>query len=522
MAHETRYYQTEAELAVFNALKRSVKNQLLVMATGSGKTRCGVNIVKNFSKILWITHNIELIEQSSIALISEELDYSKEYVEYNLNIRGGIQQLLRSKIVNNEFSKQIKDSIGIIKEDLMITDKRFTVASIQTLCKRLDQLDPELFDVIIVDEAHHAGATTWTNTLNHFNPVLRLGLTATPWRAEDDMSLDELFEEIVYEYPIEKGIRDGFLSKPDAVKVKTSANLDKVHTVGSDFNQKELSEKVNTPERNYLIVNKYLEYAKGRPFIAFCCNVQHTIDLCEAFNEKGVKARFVVGDKKITLDRKKEIKEFKNQKFVDGEYEGLINCMIATEGFDFENIGCVINAAPTKSKTKFYQMIGRGLRLKSFEFVKMFAQNCIILDIVDNTTRHRLINCESEDMLRELDDKIFISEINRQKLRDAKMKREMMVTIVDRDKDEIIELFPLPKVKTIGSSRLIERAPDKMIERVKRLGFDTEHILYTKLMCAEILSNLPANEADIEKIKGLGYNVSNGVTIAEASLILKK
>lgn len=517
MSHQARYYQLEAKEASNNALKRNVSTQMIVGATGTGKSKIGVDISRDYSKILWLNHGLELIEQNAITFLSEQFDYDKEFIESNINIRGGLISLLKTKRnVLDVFATEVQDNIGIIKGDLSIIDKRVTIASVQTIWRRLDLIPSDTFDLVIVDECHHAGAVTWKFILNHFTPKLRLGLTATPWRAIDDLSLEDLFEEIVYEYPIAKGIKDGYLCKPIGIKVKTSITLDKVGTVGADFNQKQLSEKVDCPERNYLICNKYLEHAKGRPFIAFCIDVEHTKNLYEAFVEKGVKVHMLVGDKEITPERKKVIELFKSQKFTQDEAEGLVNCMIATEGFDFVNLGCVILARPTKSRTLFYQMIGRGLRLKFENFFKLFGQNCIILDIVDNTTRHKVVNCESEDVLLSLEDKLFISDIDRQKIRDAVAKREALMQVTNRQEDEIIELFPIPKIPNF----LKRNAPatEAQLYRIKQMGHDTDNNTYTQSQVNDIFMNMMASKQDVDNLTGAGYDCSIPISMIQAKL----
>lgn len=513
---ELRYYQKEAKLAVENSLAKGVNKQLVVIATGGGKTKLATEIVKPYLSILWLTHRLELINQSAIALLSEELSMSKDYLEFNIDQRGGLIKILQSKasIFDDEFTSQIKNNIGIIKEDLMITDKRITIASIQTAYKRLDRLSPDLFDVIVVDEAHRSGAKSWVDTLNHFTPKLRLGLTATPWRSADGMQLADIFDEIVYEYPIDKAINDGFLCKPDAIQLRTSASLDSVHTNSGDFKIGELVEVVNSPERNNLIVTSYLQYAKGRKFIAFCANVQHTIDLCECFNERGIKANFIVGDKDITADRIKEVKDFKT----DDSVFGLINCDIATEGFDFPNTGCVILATPTKSKTKFMQQLGRGTRLKDNAFVEKFGQNVIILDVVDNTTKHKLINTYTLDKDLPVEKKVFISEKNRQMLLDVKAKREHSFVTQQRLQDVKVDLLQLPKVVISDSMRTKEPATEKQLAWIASLGYDIENVSYTKKMCMDIIATQSATEKQISYLKWKGYDVSNGVTVTEAKL----
>ncbi|MES2395852.1 MAG: DEAD/DEAH box helicase [Bacteroidota bacterium] len=519
MAHKARYYQSEARQASSDALKRSVKTQMIVGATGTGKSKIGVDIAQDYRNVLWLNHNIELIEQNAITFLAEQFDFSKEYVENGFNIRGGLVSLLKAKRdTEDAFATLVQDNIGIIKEDLLITNKRVTIASVQTIWRRLNQLPPDLFDLVIVDECHHAGAVTWTMILNHFNPILRLGLTATPWRAIDDLTLDDLFEEIVYEYPIVKAIKDGNLCKPTGIKVKTSTSLDKVHNQGADFNQKELAEKVNSPERNYLVVNSYIKHALGRPFIVFCVNVEHVTDLCAAFNEKGVKANYVVGDTDLTPERKNIINDFKNQNFIDNEAEGLVNCLIATEGFDYLDAGCIILAAPTKSKTRFYQTVGRGLRLKTEKYVEKFGQGCIILDVVDNTTKHRVITCESEDALLPVEDRIFISDENRAKLMDAKAKREAMVNLVERKEDEVFELFPLPKIPRF--KRCNDPASEAQLQRIKKLGYNIEENTFSVMQVNDIFMNQPAPKQQIDFLSEAGYDISRGVTVIEAQLAI--
>lgn len=510
------YYQSEAKIAVEKALEQGITEQLLVMATGTGKTRTAVDICTSYKKILWIAHNIELIEQSAIALLHTDSCQPKSYFEDRFKEEGGIVNVMKG---TSDFCKSIQAILGIIKEDNLIIDRRICVASIQTLWRRLDQIPPDSFDVVVIDEAHHSGAPSYMKTIQHFKPKLRLGLTATPWRQVDDTTLDDLFQKIVYEYPIEKAIKDGYLCKPDAIKVKTSANLDKVHTIGSDFNQKELGEKVNTPERNNLIVSKYLEYAKGRPFVAFCCNVEHTIDLHDTFAERGVKVRYVVGDKELCPNRQEIISAFKSQD-IDNEAEGLINCMIATEGFDYIDAGCVILASPTKSKTKFYQTIGRGLRLKSSKFTSKFGQNCIILDVVDNTTKHAIVNCATEDNLRSLEDKIFMSDVDKQKIRDAVAARERMVTIVDRKEDERVELFRLPgiKAKDFGDASR-NPASAGAILWLRANGFDTVNTTYTDHQFKSLLFASKASDEDVQFLKDNGYDVSGYVSFGQVQAI---
>lgn len=474
---QLRPYQEEAIKAIHEGLKNGETKQLLVLPTGAGKTFTAIQAIKDIGRILWISHTEELIAQSLEALLKE-------------------------------FKCQ---GYGIIKAEKFDIDKPVVMASAQTLHRRLDKIPPDWFDVIVCDEADLFGSNTFFKAIEYFKPKLRLGLTATPFRS-DNMLMGDIFDTIIYEYPIEKAISDGYLCQLDGIKIQTSCNLDRVKTIGGELNQGDLEQVVNTLERNNLIVSKYLQYAKGRQFIAFCVDVKHAIDLCDTFNEKGVKCNFVVGDKELTTDRKGVIKEFKN-----GDVLGITNCMILTAGFNHDNTGCMIMACPTKSKRKFLQQVGRGARLKDELFVNKFGQNCIILDIVDVTSKHRLVNTWELDKAKPPKERVFITDQTKEKLekeRELKFQSQQKV-------DEKIVLIQLPKFKISNSIKMREPATEGQLKWIKDLGYDVINNHYTYKMAAEIISNLPATDKQIYIIKKHGYDVSGGVTRKEAELVFK-
>jgi len=364
----------------------------------------------------------------------------------------------------------------------------------------------------LVHNCHMYMANTFKKSLDYFTPKLRLGLSGTPYRM-DGMLMSDIFDEIVYDYPIDKAMADGFLCKIDAIQIRTSIDLDAVHTMAGEFNQKELTITVNTLTRNNQIANAYLEHAPGRKFIAYCTDIEHAKDLCEAFVEKGIKCAVMVSDKEITTDRKGLLDEFEN-----GDLMGLMNVGMLVTGNDFKDLGCTISASPTKSKVKFLQgPVGRLTRLKSDEFVSKFGQVGILLDIVDNTTKHKLINTYTLDKDLPVEKKVFISEKNRQMLLDAKFKREHTFTTQQRLEDVKVDLLQLPKITISESMRMKEPATEKQLAWLKKLEYDVENIHFTKQMATEIISMQPASDAQVWRLKNEGYDVSGGVTVAEAS-----
>jgi len=505
---EARYYQVDFKNAVINALSRKIKRQLGVMPGGTGKTKSAVDIISGMGRKLWITHEESLMEQSATALL-EELDLMDiDILKSTIADFGGLLRILNTKS-ENIYENIIRENIGIIKADMFDIDKPIVMASAQTLHKRLDRIPEDWFNVIVVDEADLFFSKTFIAPLHYFKYDLLLGLTATPMR-NDGVLMDDLFEEIVYEYKIEQAIKDGYLCELNAIVVKTSTNLDSVHTIGGDFNQKELTEKVNTPERNNQIVNKYIEYCSGQQFICFGADIQHTIDLCEAFNEKGIKTEFVVSDTNLTLDRKGIIKSYRS-----GEIIGLCNVNILSAGFDVPNTGCVILARPTKSKRLFLQQLFRVTRLKDKDFVAKFGQIGTILDIVDGTSKHKLINTHELDKELPIEERVFTSRANKQKLIDARNER-MMVNVKEEKK---VVLFPLPKIGAKWNPDSSMPAEPNHLLWLKQNNFDIVNNSYTIHQFKTLLFNSPASKSDVALLREHGYDVSGYVSFGQAEKV---
>lgn len=527
---ELRPYQQEAYDAVFSAYDRGVNRQLVCLATGLGKTFVSGTIIRDIplrlacaGRVLWLTHEESLIEQSTMAVSKTIFPEHANRIEKIVKQHGGFIPFLYSKedlfSVKDDLLETytlMRRQVGIVKEALFGIQARLVVASVQTLRNRLERIDPTWFDAIIVDECHFAVSPTWLRTINHFKPKLLLGLTATPERL-DGISLSNLFEEIVIERDIKFGIDNEYLAELEAVRLTTNLDLSSVKKTGGEFNQKDLR-IVDTPARNIAIVNKWLELTKSedgkhyRQTMCFCVDVEHAKNLCEHFRNKGVDAHFVVADEKLCPDRTGLMRKFKQ-----GKFSVLLVVGIGIYGFDVPDIGCTISAAPTLSKTKYLQgPVGRGTRRKSKEFVERFGkQNCIILDVTDNTTRHDLVNTFTLDKGKRFEDKVFIGKEKKAALiQERDGRRELKHT---QEKTERVNLLTLPKVKLrSGSVRELEPATDKQIAWLKREGYDTENVTYTKGDMNEIIGNWQASQRDLERVRAAGYDISDGCTRAEA------
>lgn len=311
-----RPYQIECKKEIRKEYNKGGNKQLIVAATGVGKRIMSINLMQHFKRSLFIAHREELIGQA-----------------YDDIVRFFPMQC------------------GIVKGPRFEIDKRIVVASVQTLMNRLDKIHPETFDNIIIDESHHYASTRWLATVRHFKPKLLTGWTATPKRL-DGLSLNNLFQKIVYRYTIEDGIHDGWLAEIDAFQIQTQVDLSGVKRVAGDFNQKQLAERVDSRARNALIVDRYGKYCKGEQALAFCVDIDHTYNLRDIFREAGFRAESIVSDKDRCPNRAEIL-----DRFSKGKVDILTNVNILTEGFDYADVGAILMARPTQSESLYVQCL---------------------------------------------------------------------------------------------------------------------------------------------------------------------
>ena len=452
------------------------------MATGTGKTHVATSILKKFKTALFIAHRDELVNQAHAAIVRAIGDPNK---------------------------------VGIVKGNINQSNRPYVVSSPLTLVNRFHVFKKDQFSAVFVDEAHRYMAEQFYNAVTYFTPKLRIGLSATPYRLDGLQLIPDLFDKISYEYDIIDGIRDGFLCNLKGIKVKTNLSLKGVKTSGGDFNTTSLSNRVNCPERNQLIATTFKTKAKSRQGVFFCCDKQHVEDLHKTFVENGINARYIYSGLFTKKEREQFFKDFKDNKF-----QVLINIDIATEGFDYPNTGVIGLCRPTKSLSLFKQMVGRGTRLKDEVYVELYGQECIVLDFVDNTGKHDLINIDSIDHGKSALEKVFVSEEDREKLLEAEKEREERESKIDSDIDETkeIDLLKLPDKFSINiskSKRMREPATPAQISLLYKLGVWEEGRHYTKAHATEAIQKQESRASDKRFLKKMGYDISQGCTIGQ-------
>lgn len=346
-----RSYQSDCLRTVIQNRRKGVARQLVCLPTGTGKTVIFAYLIKMMqSKALILVHRDELLNQAQDKLLTVWPEAK----------------------------------IGVVKAQRNELHYSVTIASVQTLSRksRLRQVESMNYKLIVTDEAHHAVANSYKriydSLLKEGQRQLHLGVTATVNRS-DKVGLGKVYQKIVYHRTLLEMIREGWLCDLRCIKVTTGVSLGSVRTRAGDFATNELADVVNTTNRNELIVEAYEKHAGECLTLCFTVNVQHAHDLAEAFQKAGVKAIALSG--KTPLEERRETL----RKFHKREIDVICNCQLLTEGFDEPAIDCIILARPTKSNMLYIQMIGRGTR--SFPNKK----DCIILDVADNSGRHRVV-----------------------------------------------------------------------------------------------------------------------------------
>lgn len=359
-----RPYQNQALLAVKN---RTVNRGIVAMATGCGKGHIAGDLMDALGteKVLYLAHREELISQ----------------------LAGHVERRIGFMNVDIEQAGSIAGSA------------RSVVASVPTLaaadCRRLKRLGIKRFEAIVVDEAHHATAESYLKIWQHFGildenkrkiatPHLPLiGLTATPSRG-DGVGLSNVFDEILYQYSLTQAINDGWLCPVYAWTIKTGVSLDGIKTRMGDYSEKELSERCATDERNAMIFKAHQDYAAAKKTLIFCIDIDHAEQVAAHFSDNGKPANHVSG--KMSGEERASVLRW----FAKTPGAVLTNCQLITEGVDIPSVECVIMARPTKSRTLYAQMIGRGTRLAKgaadfTQSVKLGKDRVILLDITDST-----------------------------------------------------------------------------------------------------------------------------------------
>jgi superfamily II DNA or RNA helicase len=264
---------------------------------------------------------------------------------------------------------------GLIRPDAAMTSDPVRVAMAQTLVRRLDAVpEPHL---LIIDEAHHAVASTWVRIAAAWPNARVLGVTATPERL-DGRGLCDAFDTMVVGPDTAQLIAQGWLAPVRYLAPETGLDLSTVRTLGGDYSTADLAGVVDRDTVTGNVVEHYLHHLGGRTAIAFTCTVAHANHVALRFRNAGIPAESIDGSM-TPAERRAVVGRLRT-----GAIRVLTSCEVISEGFDAPAVGGCILLRPTQSLALFLQQVGRCLRPKAN------GAEATVLDHVGNVFRHGL------------------------------------------------------------------------------------------------------------------------------------
>ncbi|TYS17111.1 DUF3427 domain-containing protein [Rossellomorea vietnamensis] len=361
------FYQKEIleKLQAEREVHHRYKN-LLVAATGVGKTVISAFDYKRFrkanggkAKLLFVAHREEILKQSlnTFRAILREPNFGDMLV--------GTQQ---------------PSSL----DHLFVSIHSFN-------SKELHQhTESGYYDFIIVDEFHHAAADSYQKLLNHYQPKILLGLTATPERMDGKSILSYFDDHIAAEMRLTEAINQKLLSPFQYFCVTDTVDLSNLKWSRGGYDTKQLENVYTSNDlRSTQIVQsvqKYVTDITDVKALGFCVSIAHAQYMADFFNKSGIPSIALHGG----TDRKS--RQEAQQLLVSGEIKFLFVVDLYNEGIDIPEINTVLFLRPTESMTVFLQQLGRGLRLSE-------DKECLtVLDFVGQAHR----NYSYEEKLRAL------------------------------------------------------------------------------------------------------------------------
>lgn len=404
MGQELRPYQQQARDRIHAEWDAGHTRTLLVLPTGTGKTIVFASVaadqVRAGDRVLILAHRGELLEQAA------------DKLQRSTGLVSAVEKA-ESTCLDSWF--------------------RVVVGSVQTLQRtaRLERFPQDYFGTIIIDEAHHAITDGYRRILDYFSGAKVLGVTATPDRG-DMRNLGEVFDSLAFEYKLTDAIKEGYLCKIMAQTIPLQLDITSVTMSGGDYAVGDLGTALDP----YLeqIAAEMARRCKSRKTVVFLPLIKTSQKFRDLLNTYGFRAAEVNGQ---SDDRRQVLADFDA-----GKYNVLCNSMLLTEGWDCPSVDCVVVLRPTKVRSLYSQMVGRGTRLSPGK------TDLLLLDFLWMTDRHEL--CRPADLVCE----------------DRAVARQMTETLAESGCPEDIEEAAAQASEDVVAQR--EEALAKQLEEQRR------------------------------------------------------
>lgn len=346
-----RPYQEEIANKVIQSYDAGNKKAFYIVATGLGKTVIAATIARRLwdrgcRRILVLCHAIDLalqLEQGFWPQITKDVPTSVFFAGLPPRNTEGI-------------------SFGLY----------------QSLYGFLPGIEQGQFDVVIVDEAHHALAHGFRSCLEHLQPRFLVGMTATPWRG-DGQSLSSVFGESVAKVSLVDGMAMGYLSKVDYRIFCDNVDWDNMQSLSEQkFSIRDLNKRLFLPQRDEAVIDELKSTIKTLPnpkVAIFSPSIEHSNRFADMLSATGIPCTALLSNIDKAERRKRLLA------FAAGEYQAVCAVDVMNEGIDIPDVNVLVFLRATHSRRIFVQQLGRGLRLSEGK------EKVIVLDFVSDIRR---------------------------------------------------------------------------------------------------------------------------------------
>ena len=468
MGQELRPYQQQARDRIHAEWDAGHTRTLLVLPTGTGKTIVFASVaadqVRAGDRVLILAHRGELLEQAA------------DKLQRSTGLVSAVEKA-ESTCLDSWF--------------------RVVVGSVQTLQRtaRLERFPQDYFGTIIIDEAHHAITDGYRRILDYFSGAKVLGVTATPDRG-DMRNLGEVFDSLAFEYKLTDAIKEGYLCKIMDQTIPLQLDITSVTMSGGDYAVGDLGTALDP----YLeqIAAEMARRCKSRKTVVFLPLIKTSQKFRDLLNAHGFRAAEVNGQ---SDDRRQVLADFDA-----GKYNVLCNSMLLTEGWDCPSVDCVVVLRPTKVRSLYSQMVGRGTRLSPGK------TDLLLLDFLWMTDKHEL--CRPADLVCE----------------DRAVARQMTETLAESGCPEDIEQAAAQASEDVVAQRE-EALAKQLAEQRRKKAKLVDPLQYEMSIQAEDLSGYvptfgweagPPSEQQTAALEKLGILPDAVESAGKAALLLDR
>lgn len=390
-----REYQQSIVEKVVAAYDAGEKKAFYIVATGLGKTVIAATIARHLwergcRRILVLCHATDLATQ----------------------LEAGFWPQLTKEVPTSVFFNGLppRNSVGI------------SFGLYQSLYGYLPGIDSEQFDVVIVDEAHHALAHGFRTCLDHLKPKFLIGMTATPWRG-DGQSLNLVFGAPVAKVSLVDGMAMGYLSKVDYRILCDNVDWDNMQSLSKKkLSIKDLNKRLFLPQRDEAVIaeiQKTISQIQNPKIAVFSPSIEHAKRFAEMMSASGIPCVSLSCSDKA--ERRKRLLSFSS-----GAVMALTAVDIMNEGIDIPDVNMLVFLRATHSRRIFVQQLGRGLRLSEGK------EKVVVLDFVSDIRRMaEMVEMNNEGKEKGAEREILYLKNGFVSFSDAKMEKFVNVWLED-------------------------------------------------------------------------------------------